>query len=578
MILVLHSQCLAKQTLNTRLTTVIRLIIRLLPWLFLPPVLSSLPLAAQEDAVLSAMHLTGASSVEELDESEMERFSDLARHPLKINLLSRSRLLASGLFSSYQVASLLDYRARSADVLSVSELELVDGFASDARWLAPFLDFSTSTLPGRRRDSLRLENDMLLRLSVRKGESAAAMKYSVAAGDRADGSLVLRKTYSDPLWPPARPSVSAGYYGRNVLTKLVAGDLNARFGQGLVMWSGFTMSGFSSARSFAKHPSGLSVCRSFSPQLTGAGAEFSFGRTSVSSLVSLDGIVAANASYYGRRGQLGMSAAISCNEKSRGATVSADTRFSVGKTDLFGELAYGSGGMAALAGATHNPAYGCRISLLGRYYPHAYFAPMAAAARSSTKSEDELGAAVGIDWNNLSFSFDYARHPYKGKTQMKAILNYQQRFSGRISSTLRSSFRYRPEDKSQIRVDFRLDTDYTLSDMSFRFRANLLRCHSWSWLSYAEAGYKNAFTAYIRATLFQVDDWDDRIYVYERDVPYSFSSSAVYGRGYSFSIFAGYKLRRVGFYLRASAVRYHKTSTAGRDSTAELKTQMLLSF
>ena len=50
----------------------------------------------EEQAVLA---VTGAAELEDLETSEYERFEHFLRHPLRINLLSRSRLLASGLLT-----------------------------------------------------------------------------------------------------------------------------------------------------------------------------------------------------------------------------------------------------------------------------------------------------------------------------------------------------------------------------------------------------------------------------------------------------------------------------------------------
>ena len=51
----------------------------------------------------------GVSSEEEVTEDEVERLGWFIKHPLKINMLSRNRLVESGLFSSYQIASLIDF-------------------------------------------------------------------------------------------------------------------------------------------------------------------------------------------------------------------------------------------------------------------------------------------------------------------------------------------------------------------------------------------------------------------------------------------------------------------------------------
>ena len=77
------------------------------------------------------LRITGASSEEDLDEQEVERYMRFLSHPLEINSASRSRLLSSGLLTRYQVASLEEYRSVYGDVLSFSELSLVDGFGEE---------------------------------------------------------------------------------------------------------------------------------------------------------------------------------------------------------------------------------------------------------------------------------------------------------------------------------------------------------------------------------------------------------------------------------------------------------------
>ncbi|MBQ6245084.1 MAG: hypothetical protein IJK55_10290, partial [Bacteroidales bacterium] len=94
----------------------------LLLWLAL-----SGPLGFQQAVLV----LSGASCAEELSEDEMARYQSLAAHPVDLNAAGRSRLLATGLLSPYQVASLLDYRERSGAVLSWTELGLVDGFGAE---------------------------------------------------------------------------------------------------------------------------------------------------------------------------------------------------------------------------------------------------------------------------------------------------------------------------------------------------------------------------------------------------------------------------------------------------------------
>ena len=82
----------------------------------------------KDDALEKIMRLLGTDSPESLDDSEVDRLSAFLDKPLEINSAPGSRLMESGLLSQYQVASLLDYRERSGDILSLTELASLDGF------------------------------------------------------------------------------------------------------------------------------------------------------------------------------------------------------------------------------------------------------------------------------------------------------------------------------------------------------------------------------------------------------------------------------------------------------------------
>ncbi|MEE3407254.1 MAG: hypothetical protein VZR12_05380, partial [Candidatus Cryptobacteroides sp.] len=69
--------------------------------------------------------LLGVTDMEELNEEAAERLDFLERHPLKVNYATEARMVASGLMSRYQAASLADYRSLHGDVLSVAELAAV---------------------------------------------------------------------------------------------------------------------------------------------------------------------------------------------------------------------------------------------------------------------------------------------------------------------------------------------------------------------------------------------------------------------------------------------------------------------
>ena len=76
----------------------------------------------ENDFLQAVMTIKGIGSEEYLSEDELEYFRQLAVNPIAINGASSSELLATGLFSPYQAAVIEDYRSRSGDILSLSEL------------------------------------------------------------------------------------------------------------------------------------------------------------------------------------------------------------------------------------------------------------------------------------------------------------------------------------------------------------------------------------------------------------------------------------------------------------------------
>jgi len=69
-----------------------------------------------QDFEAAVLTLSGASCIEELQGGGLERYEELAEHPLDLNLAGRAKLLSTGLFSQYQAASLLDYRSSTASL------------------------------------------------------------------------------------------------------------------------------------------------------------------------------------------------------------------------------------------------------------------------------------------------------------------------------------------------------------------------------------------------------------------------------------------------------------------------------
>ena len=125
--------------------------------------------------------------------------------------------------------------------------------------------------------------------------------------------------------------------------------------------------------------------------------------------------------------------------------------------------------------------------------------------------------------------------------------------------------------RTEIRTDLVLDSPPWSASM----RADVVRCVGIACLSYLEAGCSgNGDAVYVRAGMFKADDWEDRIYAYERDAPGSFNVPAYYGRGFWAAMTARWRFSRWGkLYFRAAATSYAfmKEKKPGK---AELKFQL----
>jgi hypothetical protein len=578
--------------------------------------------AAGQEYMDAVLYLTGASAPEELDSEVVERFDALASRPLRINTATEARLVSSGLLSRYQAASLADYRRLSGDILSVAELALVDGFGGEAaRALAPFVSFETQAPPGRSSlEKGRVTAEAMARSAVQyqegKGTGSHALKVRVGDDDRWLLSLAAKQASLKPAWPrlyvsgsgssrpPGTLSASAVIYGRRRAYKAVIGDFNARFGQGLLLWSGFSLSGVQSAAAMDRHPSGLSPAWTLSPDAAhrGAAADIAFGRVVLSGFWSAGKCFGANLTWLARLGHLGLTATVNPPSSTSiftsptavpssipdlplpEALLSADYRWSLGKFDIFGEAAgdLANRAVAFLAGAAWNPAYQVRIAASVRSYPAAYAAPLAGALRSSTRSSDERGASFAVDYKKLTITADAVHHPSKDTRQFKTIAKYSPQLTERLTLGLRAVSRLRPSDPYPWRNDVRLEAAVAAGRLSLKGCAAACRCADLSWLTYLEGGYINESSGrklsfYLRGTAFKVDRWEDRIYIYERDVPGSFSVPAYYGRGCSASAVASVKRRHLSLHARAHYTAY--PGMAGqKPSRAGLKLQLQLSF
>ena len=525
-------------------------------WMMFGVLLGSFMLArGQDEEVLeAAMQMTGAVSEEEADPSWVERLEAFRLYPLRING-SRSRLLSSGLLTPYQVAAIEDYRHTSGDILSPMELSLVDGFDSGiVKALGPCLSFSSGSLPGSV-DTARVRQAALLG----KAGSAFGGKYKAVADHFQSGAA----------WRSGDGTAHLVLEGRR--NRILIGDFNVRYGQGVAHWSGFSMSSLSSLSAFSRRSTGLTPVWSYAGTGTHRGVAWEMVSRHGSASVFLDseGFMGSHLEWMSRNGEAGFTV----YRIDREPVFSADSRWNLRGTDLFAEVVWKKGTTAGRGGLLRPFGEHFRSGLLLRVIPSGF----------SGKKYGEYGLALGTEYllrgvHSASWTVDAALLPVPEtdpfRWQVRSVLTWDYAFRPGWSFSLRLTERFRSFEA--LRSEGRLDLHYGNAPWlsNFRFHVSCVRMPGF--LSYWEGGVKSGpWTAWLRFTGIHIRSWPDRIWCYERDAPGNFSVPAYYGTGGGVSLYGGWKhrFRRLTLkcYLRAEGLwRKEKPGRTG------LKMQVML--
>ena len=278
----------------------------------------SLVLAGSEIIERQVEHLEELAEAG-IDLSELNAgMQDLLEKPLNINSAQRSDLKKLVFLNDMQIRNLIDYRNKYGEFISIYELKHVDGLEMNTiRNIMPFVRVRAAReqeysikglLHGRHKLLFRCQRKLL--------ESAGYRKVSDSMLSESPGSyylgdpsrLYLRYRYMIPgklslgflvekdpgeelftrAYGPDLLSFHAAFEGKGILRQVIAGDFHARFGQGLVFWSGLSFSGGSNPSSIKRYAPGISPNTSANENtfLRGTAIQLGWKRIRLTSLFS----------------------------------------------------------------------------------------------------------------------------------------------------------------------------------------------------------------------------------------------------------------------------------------------------
>lgn len=218
--------------------------------------------------IIELVEEVAASNEDENSEIDLEQiyeqFANLLNNPVDLNTATRADLEQLYILSDFQISSVLEYIKNNGKMLSKYELAFVHGFDDAlAENLYPFVTVASNYEYTARSDTAKFK-DMISR---GKHQIIARAKQLVEkqAGYKNDAttkfqgsplSLYARYSYryADRLKWNITTEKDAGekyldfisghvqYDSKHFLKRLIIGDFQVQFGQGLVLWNGFGIS------------------------------------------------------------------------------------------------------------------------------------------------------------------------------------------------------------------------------------------------------------------------------------------------------------------------------------------------
>lgn len=471
--------------------------------------------------------------------------------------------------SEFKRQSIIDYCEQYGDILSVSELSLVDGFTPDeAQWL--WEDVKAMNL-GEGSRPVHTITSKFKKKYAGEGFSLTG-KYDFDSRRKLSAGLTVD---NDPC--EKFPDFLSGFvkYGR-----VIVGDYSARFGQGLVLWKAFGLSAMGEPASLVRRPAGLQPYRSTDESnfLRGAAGSFRVGRLAEISLfasynavdarlvdscytsIATDGLHAtdaerakrhsmhevvfgSNCTLQGDNWRVGITAVGYSYNKHNGRRIQdynrlqqydglwgnfgVDFMATLGAWRLFGEAALDAGASpAALLGAIWSPSYNLEVSFQAKAFSPSYIATHSCGTTHNLLGGVFVAKYIVKRWK-FNLNAEYSYYPWyrfqkpAGGSLFKARLAAQYTFPRGAVILAQASWSQMPKGRLHVSVPLGRFT------VAARAEGN-----PGGLATYLEFSYgRTKWSCSLRGTYYNTSDWDHRVYLCEKGVPQTFGTEAYYGKG-----------------------------------------------
>jgi hypothetical protein len=209
-----------------------------------------------------------------------EEIQDLSLHPVNLNAVTPDELMACGLFTSFQVHMILEYRERYGKMYTIYELAALTGFtASSLKEISPFITLEDRPRTTRRNapgcqvilfagktfpDAIGygITAPVPVQSAYQGSPIKTSLKVRAVAGKNISLGLAYEKDPGETAFSGIRPEFLSGYInitGHRVMEQVILGTYRLHLGLGLVQGSGL----IHSTEAFLSRPVSLSSLKPY---------------------------------------------------------------------------------------------------------------------------------------------------------------------------------------------------------------------------------------------------------------------------------------------------------------------------